>query len=163
MNYFEVPGNPREYVSDSNDEEEKLLKTLLERKEKLSCSPHFPLTSFPHCYIQVLGGWKQSSSSHPAAQGSNLHHQIDCHLQVVSLTSIIQSLLLFLHFTSYNHYGSTSCLCEQCSAPVFLYPDAGCKDTILYKCQFFLNNTQHLKQFQSEYQQGLFWNCSSCF
>lgn len=70
MNYFEVPGNPREYVSDSNDEEEKLLKTLLERKEKLSCSPHFPLTSFPHCYIQVLGGWKQSSSSHPAAQGS---------------------------------------------------------------------------------------------
>ena len=70
MNYFEVPGNPREYVSDSNDEEEKLLKTFLERKEKLSCFPHFPLTSFPHYYIQVLGGWKQSSSSHPAAQGS---------------------------------------------------------------------------------------------
>ena len=52
---------------------------------------------------------------------------------------------------------------SRCSAPVFLYPDDGCKDTILYTCQFFLNNTQHLKQFQSESQQGLFWNCSSCF
>lgn len=125
------------------------------------CHTHTPISSptFPSVFLIPGSG----PTTHPAAQGSNLHHQIDCHLQAVSLTSIIQSLLLFLHFTSYNHYGSTSCLCEQCSAPVFLYPDAGCKDTILYKCQFFLNNTQHLKQFQSEYQQGLFWNCSSCF
>lgn len=33
---------------------------------------------------------------------------------------------------------------SRCSAPCLPMPDAGCKDTILYKCQFFLNITQHL-------------------
>ena len=36
---------------------------------------------------------------------------------------------------------------SRCSAPVFLYRDAGCKDTILYTCQFFLNKYMGLIHF----------------
>lgn len=72
---------------------------------------HTPISSHTFPSVFLIPG--SGPTTHPAAQGRNLHHQIDCHLQAVSLTSIIQSLLLFLHFTSYSHYGSTTCLCEQ--------------------------------------------------